>query len=62
METEAASFSHSPNRWIRCLFAWCWPDGRDEALDGVRHGAGMACQDGPGGRVFGVKDERAGGL
>lgn len=38
------------------------PDGSDEALDGVRHGPGVPCQDGPHGRVFGVNDEGAGGL
>lgn len=38
------------------------PDGRDEALDGVWDSAGVACQDGPCGGVFGVDDEGAGGL
>lgn len=35
------------------------PDGCDQALDGVGHSARMAGQDRPGGRVFGVYDQRA---
>lgn len=33
------------------------PDGCDETLDGVRHGARVTSEDRPGGWVFGINDQ-----